>query len=555
MTLAIINADAGNGLPSKLGFYDATDIAAQIGDQGANPALADAPVTPSPTVIPDGLVAAPLRAFAEIFYFRVWALPAVLDVQNPQVGQPIEFKLWNAFLVDNELTTIVETDTTGVTIDVVETEVIPALGLRTGIAIIGDEAGNQITALFDFDFAFGRALLTLLATIADLLPLPPEMPIIEVLEWKTNILQSRNGKETRIALRRRPRRMLRMSMLVQNDAEHKQIYDKFYKTAQRSLIVPTYQYQSRLKRKTIITDNKLYTNPRRADLRVGEDVYVRTLDGTTFVFEVASVEADHVVITTAFSQEIGAGAIVCGAFNTRHQTPPSISMSSISGKADISVMVDSPRDEVAWPGYSATIPVFKNKPLLLRRPLATQPAESSFDNGFDNIDNQTGRPQYFSPYTQPFVGGPRSYLIQSLFDQDELEFWRTFLDTIKGQQKSFYTPTYREDLVWKSDIALLNNEIVVVGTDYSSLYFASPSYQQIEIETSAGTFQCSVSGIEVVSGGTKLSLTPSIDADLSGAVVTRISYIMLARLATDAVTLAHAATHTTVDLSIRVVVQ
>ena len=555
MTLKIIPADAGTGLPTKAGFHGAGGIAARFGDQRLPPALAGTRITPSPTTAPDGESAAPLRGFADLFYFRVWALPSVLDVQNPQVGQPIEFQLWNAFLVDNELTTIVETDTTGVTVDIVETDVIPALGLKTVTAIIGEEAGNQINAQFEFDFAFGKAFVTLLATIADLLPLQPEMPVIEVLEWKTNILESRDGSETRLALRRRPRRNLRMSMLVQNEIEHKAIYDKFYKTAQRSLIVPSYQYQSRLKRKTIVSDNKLYTNPRRADLRVGEDVYIRTSEGTTFLFEVASVDTDHVVVTTAFSQEIPAGSIVCGAFNTRYQTPPTISMSGKSGRAEISVRIETPRDEIAWPNYSATIPILKGKPLLLRRPLAQQPAESAFDNGFDIVDNQTGRPQYYSPFSQPFTGGARSYLIQSLFEQDELEFWRTFLDTVKGQQKSFYTPTYREDLVWVSTVPLLNNEVVVEGIEYASLYFSSPTYQQIQIETDRGTFECSVSGVEIVAGGTKLSLTPSIDADVSGAVVSRISYIVLARLATDAVTLAHAATHTIVDLSLRTVVQ
>lgn len=555
MILSVTPANRGTSSPTKSGFYNGGNIAAQIGEQGPEPGLAGSKLVPSPTSVAPAVSAAPLRGFADLFYFRVWTLPSVLDVQNPQVGAPIEFQLWNAYLESNELTTIIPTGATGVSLDINAGEVIPALGLRTVIAVIDEEAGNEINALFEFDFALGKGLLTLLATIADLLPLEVETPIVEVLEWKTNVLESRNGKETRIALRRRPRRSLRMSMLIMNDAERKLLYDKFYKTAQRSIIVPTYQYQSRLKAKTVVGDNKLYTNPRRADLRAGEDVLIKTKDGATFLFEVQSVEADHVVVTTAFSQEIPSGSIVCGAFSSRYETRPSLSMNSISGKAEISVLVENSRTNVAWPGYSATVPTLKNKPLLLRRPLALQSADEAFDNGLEVIDNQTGKPHYFSPFLQPFMEGPRSYLVQSLLDQNDLEFWRTFLDTVRGQQKSFYTPTYRQDLVWRSSVPLLANEIVVEGTEYATQYFSSAAYQQIEIETDIGTYQCSVSGVEIVANGSKLSLTPSIPDDVSTATVTRISYIMLARLASDVVTLTHTPTYTTVDLSLRMVVQ
>lgn len=555
MILGLRPANRGTTDPAKAGFLTGGAIAAQIGAQRALSSASGAVNTPAPTLAPPATSGAPLRGFAELFYFRVWPLPAVLDVQSPRVGQPIPFRLWNAYLQDNELQAIIETETTGVGIDIAPGVVIPALGLRTIVAELDETAPIQINAVFDFDFALGRALVVLLATLADIIPLEPESTIVETLEWNTNVIRNRDGSEQRIALRQRPRRSLRISLLLLDDAERKQLYDKFYRTAALPVIVPAYQYQSRLKAKTVIGDNRIYTNTRRADLRVGEDVLIRTRAGETFLFEIETVAADHVVVTTAFSQELPAGSVVCGAFSGRYQGRPILSMSSRSGKAEISVLLETPRATVAWPDHAPTIPTLGGKPLLLRRPLANGQADEIFDAGVEVTDNETGLPVYYSPFSQPFLEGSRSYLVQSLLDQDDLEFWRAFLDTIKGQQKTFYTPTYREDLVWRSSEPLLLSEIVVEGSSYASQYAESPAYRQLEIETSVGTFQVPVNAVENLGDATRIFFASPIPGDVTGAVVTRVSYVLLVRLASDVVTLTHQPTHTTVDLSLRMAVQ
>lgn len=555
MILGLTPADRGTSDPVKAGFLSGGAIAAQIGAQGPLSGAAGAASVPSPTLAPPATSAAPLRGFAELFYFRVWPLPPVLDVQNPRVGQPIPFRLWNAYLQDNELLAITETGADGVGIDIAPGVVIPALGTQTVVAELDETAPIQINAVFDFDFALGRALVVLLATLADIIPLEPESTIIETLEWKTNVIRNRDGSEQRIALRPRPRRSLRLSLVILDDAERKLLYDKFYRTAALPVIVPAYQYQSRLKAKTVIGDNRVFTNPRRADLRVGEDVLIRTRSGETFLYEIETVASDHVVVTTAFSQELPAGSIVCGAFSGRYQGRPVLSMNSRSGKAEISVLLDTPRAAVAWPDHSATIPTLAGKPLLLRRPLANGQADETFDAGVEVTDNETGAPVYYSPFSQAFIEGGRSYLVQSLLDQDDLEFWRAFLDTIKGQQKTFFTPTYREDLVWRESEPLLLSAIVVEGNSYASQYAESPAYRQLEIETSAGTFQVSVNAVENLGGATRIFFSSPIPGDVTDATVTRVSYVMLVRLATDVVTLTHQPTHTTVDLTLRMAVQ
>jgi hypothetical protein len=548
---SIIPADRGTTEPIAAGFLDGTAIAAQIGDGKRLAGAGGAFLTSDAPAIADAASGTPLRAFADLFYFRVWPIPAVLDVQNPKRNIPIPFKLWNAYLTSNTLDVITPTDLTGVTIDLVVTTVFPRLALEVVNAEIGDTAPVAIDGEFAFDFSLGGTALRFIALLADILPIVADGQIVETLDWLTDVLPSYNNSERRIAIRQRPRRSFGMTLLIGDDSERKVLYDKLFKTAALTVLTPSYQYQSRLKVATVIADNKIYTNVRRADLRVGENVLIVTKDGVSFLYEIDAVFADHVTITTAFSQEIAKGAIVCGAFAGRFPNKTALQMAARGGQCNITVNLVDSREQLAWPDNGVAVPTFGGKPLLLRNPLADGQTAEAFDVGLDVIDNETGKPSYFSAWPQPFIEGPRKYLIQSLLDQDDLEFWRNFLDAVRGSQKTFYTPTYREDLVRKEGGVFLTGQIAIEGTEYVTQYFPLTPYQQLEIETTVGTFQVKVATAENLGDYSLLHFVDPIGTDVSDAEVTRISYLMLCRLGTDRVTLTHIADHTIVDLSLR----
>lgn len=554
MILGPIGADRGTTEPLKAGLLSGGAVA--VADTFAGPlgSSDDVLATPAHEILPDA-AGSLVRAFANIFYFRVWPLPAVLDVQNPKRGLPIEFRIWNAFLEDNNLLTITPTNADGLTLDVAPVDTFTRLELRTAHAVIGPTAPNQIDAFFLFGFEEGHALLRLLAVLADIIPIIAEANLTEKLEWKTDILHNYDGSEQRIALRQRPRRTFGMEYVLTSDTDRKAMYDKLFKTAALTVIAPSYQYQSRLKVSTVIGDNKLYTNTRRADLRAGESVLITSKAGVQYLYEIDLVFADHVVITTAFSQVIDKGAIVCAAFDGRYNGKPSLSMTTLGGKASLGVLLSNPRQQLAWPDVSISIPTFNGRPLLLQRPLAMEDANELFDAGVDMLDNETGKPEYFSAWSQAFVEGGRQYLLQTLFSPDDLEFWRTFLDAVKGKQKSFYTPTFREDLIWDDTSPFLVGELSVKGTEYATLYFGHASYNQLQIETDVGTFELGVETVENFGDRTRIVFSNLIDADVSHATVSRISYLMRVRLGKDEVSFSHYPTHSILDTSIRMVAE
>ncbi|WLJ71200.1 hypothetical protein [Sphingomonas phage Birtae] len=541
---------AGEAIPA--GWTDGTPITISQPPQGANVGTFGAVASPSATALPAASSAAPLRSFMDLFYFRIWAIPNVLDAQNPRINTPIPFKIWNAYLEANELQGINAINAEGLTLDIAAGEVFDALELKTVNANIGPEAPYQIDANFEFDFADGGTVLRFLAQLADILPVQPEYGIVEKLEWLTDILPSYDGTDQRIALRNSPRISYQLPIVLEDDAARKELYDKLYKTATLTVIAPSYQYQTRLKKNAVIGDNKVYCNPKRADLRQGDNVIIldkRT--GLFFLYKVANVFEDHVTIATAFAQTIKAGAIVAGGFAGRFPNMTGLAMNSVSGNANITINMIDVRHPLAYPDNGVVLPTMKGYPVLDRRALADNEAGEQFDAGVEVIDNQTGKPQFYSAWPLRYVEGVRRFAIQRLYEPDEIEHWRTFFDYCRGRQRAFFLSTFRQDLVKVEGSEALATKVEVEGNEYATQYFVSPIYRQLEIETDRGTFRVSVSNVTNNGSSTTINFEAPIEADMTDIVIYRISYLMLVRLASDTVTLTHEATRTIVELNIR----
>ena len=477
MSVVFTNIPAERGLTENQNsdFYVGSDLAIPtpqlatlIGADGARG------VSVSPAV-PSVSSAEPLRSFGNIFYFRIWVVPTVLDAQNPIIGDPIAFRIWNAYLVSNEIQAINSTGATGLTLSATVGDVLDALEYRETTITIGSDAPIEVSALFSFDFALGEGDLTFLAILADIVPLLAESTITETYQWLTDELRSYDGTEARIAVRQRPRRTISFDVSIWKDADRKKLYDKIYKTVGATLIAPAYQFQVPLKQSTVISDNKIFCNPKRADLRAGENVVIIGPNEDFYLYTVDQVFSDHVTITTAFAAVIPKRSIVAGGFAARIPNNTSISMTTVSGKSSLRLDIVANRDSVAQPDTTVTLDTFNGYPVLNRRPLGDSEANEAFDLGLEVIDNDIAPVEVYRNWTQPYVNGLRRFLVQSLLDIEDMEWWRVFLDYCKGKQKPFLLSTYRQDLVQAEGTDLLILRIEVEGSDYAARYFQSPT--------------------------------------------------------------------------------
>lgn len=563
MSSALLSIVAGSGMTfTQPSVNAALPNAGNLVTGISAPAVAGGVGTPVVTTIASvpGVLAG---HFLYDFYYRIWVIPTTLLAQNPQYDTPIPFYIWNAYPQpdENNLDLVSGVDADGLTVEGATPAAFGALEYRQmGIVITPDAPGN-VDATFTFDFAAGVGFLRFVASIANVLALQFEDGIRVEYAWLTDVLERYDGSEQRLALRERPRRTFGGDIVLTDDADRKALYDQIYKTATGLIVIPMFQHQTPLRAPTVIGDNKIYCNTKRANLRVGGYVLLLKRNGAQVLAKVSAIFADYVEVETAHSEAVAmSGTKVMSAITTRLPDQSGLTMRAKDGTANLIFSEYQAQDTLTHPLATVALTPHYGTPVLERRPLATD-ADEKFSTGLTTIDNETGRPARFTAWDQKYVTGERQYLINTLFDSDDLDYWYTFLEYCRGQQKHFLASTWREDLVWAGVGSFTVNTIEVAGLDYAQLYAEVPTYGNLEIETDQGTFWVKVLAASSGVSSTVITFQDAITADTAGnavgdlsvATVTRISYLMTNRLGSDRVSVTHRNTYATLTLNLKAV--
>lgn len=381
-----------------------------------------------------------------------------------------------------------------------------------------------------------------------LLPVRPNSPVTERLSWLTDVIQNYDGTDQRIAIRVKPRRELSYTMTFENDADYKRAYDTYYYGAATAIHAPVWGYQSRVKRTSSAGSTAIYCNTYRGDFRPTDPVAIYAPDGSTAVYYVQDVYADQIVIGRPLAKAVPEGSIVVPCSRSRFADNASFEMAAIGGSSSITVRAERPRAQEAWPYKPVTLPTYDGYVIVDRRP-TNAPAGHTFDRNVEVIDNETGIEKYVTAWRQTYVEGQREYMVNTLWAWDEMQFWRTLFDHLKGRQKAFLTPTYRKDLI---PVSMSVSGIVVEGSMFDRLYKNSNAYRRLQIETEAGTVNVKIASVSVNNdGNTVITFTANVPSDISQSEVKRVSFLNLVRLGGDSVTITHEPTRATIGLSLR----
>lgn len=385
------------------------------------------------------------------------------------------------------------------------------------------------------------------------LPVPNEGTVTEKFEWMTDVLPNYDGTEQRISTRNRPRRTLSLSFQSLTEDERRSIEAFMFQAATIDMFIPAWPYQSYVKCKSVAGSNIIYFNVDRGDLRLGETVMVWPKNGSPTLYTVQKVFSDSIRIGRPLEADCPEGSILIPAQRGRPVDNLSIGMNAIMGSGSFDGLSLEFRDQICYPGREYAFETMDSFPIVDRRASADGQASNSFNGGVEVIDNDTGVPAYFTSWNQPYVGGQRNFLVNRLFSPSEMDYWHSFLDWCRGQQRAFLMPTYREDLV-AIDGTLSADGVTVAGNEYFNLYSGSNTYARLQIETSVGTFFVKVASLTNDGESTTLAFDTPIGVSLDGATVNRISFLMLYRLGNDTVTLTHDSGFTVISFTVKAAV-
>jgi hypothetical protein len=508
----------------------------------------------SASALTPGLMTRLEQDFIFDFYFRIWVIPSRMNVKNPRLGVDIPFAVWNAYPYPNDLVTIGESGTTGLDIDLVVSQ-FKGIEYRTVNLQINQSAPLAVNALYTFTFDLGSATFNFIADRLNLLSIVPDVPVKEKWQWLTDILLTSNGGEQRIALRNIPRREIHVKLVAQTMDEVKAQVDNQMFSLTGEALIPQYQYATYLTQASLVGASTIYLTTAKTDTRDEEYALLRTPSGIEQLIELDEVDATEISLATPLTIDAPAGSwfipilksIVLDGHSIRRYGVDDVSESSIPSQAT------QERATFPRPGSATSFEELNDLVILDKRPLANQLVEDQFHSGTRVIDQETGLREIRTEWLHTNLLSSRQYLLKRTNGTD-MDFWRDFLDTIKGRKNAFLTPTYREDLYVGTAPLAGSGQLTLSGNRYSSAYFPMASHKHLRLWTTGGPYDILVTGAEEDDDGDDIiTFTPPLPIGSEWTEIEFVSFLLKVRLGDDDVELDHYAQDTILGLTLRTV--
>lgn len=492
------------------------------------------------------------------FWLRLWVIPKVLQLVNPQLNSNIPFHLWNTFTSVQALNSILVSGSSVLSFDIAPPDPInDSQYLEANLQIGPGEATVDATVSFAYPDVSG--ILRVIAAVSSTFNLIPDVPVTERWNFLTDIITAYDGSEQRVSLRRYPRIDQAFDVEIINEQQRREQYNLLRKNISVQAVIPMYQYATPITATTLAGGSKIFFDPARCNAREGQFLaVVNTTDERSFLGVVTTIEADGAILNTAAGEEIsGPSWVVIPTITCLIEDGSGIRMDSVSGRLSVkgSSLVDP---SLVRPGATRTPTLLNGIPVLDRRPLAG--ANEDFEYEREVIDNQTGMRDLNSSHIHPRVVGNRSFVIQRVTDPDEMDYWRSLFDTVRGAQGTFLLSTYFPDLTLEQTQTIPNgaSQFIVNEGDYTTLFQQYGSWEHIEIGygdnphdgNNPRTQHRVTSATANIDGTATIGFTPAIPIgpDYDGKI-NRISFLVRCR-ASDTIAWRHFANYSVVNFGI-----
>lgn len=524
------------------------DLEFLVGTDGALVSSPSVPSLPSENI---GLLEQPI---ADVYY-RIWCIPPFLRVQNPALNTDIPFTVWQAYTVQNNLTSIGGSGQTGLTLDIAPVELFEPVEDRIVNLQVTPSAPNQVFAIYLFNFDQGQGVFTFETTLLDWIRFIPDQPVLETWNWITDIITAYDGSsEQRMSARRQPRRRIEASLLLEDDIERQREYDRWYSRIGRDVVIPFYQYSARLTADAAISATKIFFNPALTDFRDGDlAVIFRETTEESFIVETSTIDVDGANLAAPLTVELKKNDIVAPGFVSRLDNKTGPTMQTVAGRIQIAAEVEDFRPTFNRPGSAAVIDTFDSLNVLDRCPIVRGDVAETFDQKPTIYDGQTGIHDQATHWLHPFIDGLRSFNVKRLTDPTEMDYFRDFLTQARGMREPFLMPTWREDLFLASIPTAGSPNFLVDSLNYSSQYFPYDTYKRLRLVNPDGdSIYRKVTAVADQPGGTTLltldTPLPNVPAWGNGF---EIQYLNRVRLASDQIRLTHFTMNTIIEFAVR----
>lgn len=473
------------------------------------------------------------------FYNRILIEPAKIDLGNMLSNQIRTIKVWNGFFVNKNLSSVIGTGTTNMTLTggPATPYNFRALEELTYTLTVSSEGPAAIDALYTWrvDGIGYTAEITGRRTIVFAFPIDFERDLVETLEWKTEIITSQDGSEQRRALRTKPRRSIGYYLsLVGFD---QQLY-------QNSLL----GWQNRVFALPVWTDKRVTTsamvagattipvNPANYSFVVGDSVILYA-DAQTFeVGEIASLTTT-INLKNATSIAWPTGTKVYPLIQAKGATQIPVTRYTDTVLTSNVNLITSPSVTDPYIPVVEAPSTYDGLEVITVQPNWINNIDNSFEYQFDTVDKQTGGIAWFTSQTYGRILRSYSWLLTT---RAEIYAFRGYLGRMNGRQKTCWVPSFTQDFNVIGNVGSSDTSIVVKDNGFRKLIGVQAAYDRIMIKMKNGTiYYRKINSITLAGDAinTQLNLNTNFGVAYAASDFKTIHLLHRCRLATDKVDL------------------
>lgn len=387
--------------------------------------------------------------------------------------------------------------------------------------------------------------------------------IIQEYEWMTRIIMSYDGTEQRIALRTIPRQTFKVDHLADSEETIQSWKYLFVSTLLSSgIALPLWAEAESV---TATTGGAIATG----DFSFMDDslavattqILIVHPDGETYETQtISSKTATEITITSTFANTYPVGSVIVPlelvyVDNNSGYTP------HIVNAATVSINAVAITNKVITGEGAPALSTYNSKVLLDKK---YQPGgNETFTKRIDRLDFGHKIAQDFEQLYSNVVSG-RSYISRG---REDRQWWKLFLQTVRGAQKAFYTSTHRHDMTVTTQPGASGTSFQVDDSaSVASGWENITSHTHMAFEMADGTtlykqMDVGANTFDNGNGTHTVGVTAAFPADGGGPDVTlphtivKVSFLELVRIASDTVEIAHFHDHRVVSLSLRTIIE
>jgi hypothetical protein len=491
------------------------------------------------TAVPTNYYGLIPRDFGDDWFEKIIILPRRFDFGIILAVQNETIDIYNSYrTATRSLDTYVNSAGLGVLIT--DLPALPSsLGPQSGLLLslqVNLDGPPVIDGTLDFGFDVYTVYLPLTGQRAVIFPFAPLSPFIETLRFQTDVIQHRDGSEQRVILRDTPRQMFNATFSLEGH-EKRYCGNVIFDSQARAVGLPMWHEPSILTGAVSVSDTTITVDTTNyADWRVGglgivlqdaENYEALTVDSFTSTsvtftspFTKAFTPGAYVMpVRTAYMQEI-----IGGSRPPRNLRDWELLFTVLDNSVDLS-------DTSAFGTYNSK--VFLDEPNAIAGEL-----EESMERRMDRVDAEDGPFEISSPWAVSRRGARKSF-----FSNTRKRLWevRQLMHALKGRAKSWYIPTFNDDLEPTAGLASGSAGLTIKNVGYTNLVKDAQPKDVVQVILTDGTklIRAVLSSSESSATEEVLTVDATWGQDASLSEIERVEFVEKTRFDSDDITIHH----------------